>query len=353
MLKLKGLKKGQINSVKNYLRVASSALLLFLSLFIAAFSATPTLAASANGFRISPPRYELTIAPGTSQTVSLFVENLADSQVTAQPIVNDFVAGNNETGQPQLILDPNKSAPEHSFKPLVKHMSNTLIAPLERKEIKVTLSVPKNEAPGGYYGAIRFAPISGAVPSNTNVALTASVGTLFLITVPGNLTEKLTLTTFSATKNGVAGTLFNSGPVTLLTRLHNQGNIHLQPFGKIVVKNTFGKVVYTTELNNTDPRGNILPDTIRRFQNPLNIKHMFGRYTATGNFAYGSNGDIISAKTTFYVIPYVFTIVVIVILLFLIFVLPRLVRWYNRRILERAQAAAQPPQPPRPANPSN
>lgn len=324
--------------MKKHLRALSSSLLILLSLLIPAFSASPAIAANntGNGFRISPPLYELTIAKGTSQTVSLFVENLADSQVTAQPIVNDFVAGSGENGQPQLILDPNKSAPEDSFKPLVQTIPNTSLAPLERKEIDVTLTVPANAAPGGYYGAIRFIPVySNTGPAN--VSLTASVGTLFLITVPGNLTEKLSLASFQASHNGVTGTLFNSGPVSIVTRLRNEGNIHVQPFGKIIIKNTFGKIVYSTELNNTDPRGNILPNTIRKFTNPLNIKHMFGRYTAEGNFAYGSNGDIVSAKAVFYVIPYDFVIIIILILLFVIFALPRLIRTYNRRVLERAR----------------
>lgn len=345
MLKLKGF-KGQINSVKNYFRAASATLLLLLSLCFSFLSSPAALAAtnSGNGFRVSPPRYELTIPAGTSQTLSMFVENLANTQVTAQPIVNDFVDSGQENGTPELILDPNKSAPEHSFKPLVVPLSNTAIAPLERKEIKVTLRVPANAAPGGYYGAIRFTPVY-STSGPANVALTASVGTLFLITVPGNLTEKLTLSSFSATKNGVAGSLFNSGPITIFTRLHNQGNIHVQPFGKIVIKNTFGKIIYTTELNNTDPRGNVLPGTTRKFQNALSIKHMFGRYTAIGNFAYGSNGDLITASATFYVIPYVFVIVVLLLLIFLIFVLPRLVRWYNKRVIAKAQAVHQQPVP--------
>jgi hypothetical protein len=166
--------------------------------------------------------------------------------------------------------------------------------------------------------------------------LTASVGTLFLITVPGNLTEKLTVASFDSAKNGKNGTLFNSGPISLVTRLHNVGNIHVQPFGKIIVKNTFGKIVYTTELNDTDPRGNILPNSIRKFENPINSKHLFGRYTAIGNFSYGSSGGILTVKKTFYVIPYILIIIILLVLAFLIFGLPRLIRAYNRRVVAKA-----------------
>lgn len=333
--------------IKNYLRAHVTGLEVLLGLIIIGLTAGPALAVSTsgNGFRISPPLYELTVPAGTSQTVSLFVENLANSSVTAHPIINDFVAGNQENGDPQLILDPSKSAPTNSFKPLVQAIPDTQVAPLERKEIKVTLSIPAHESPGGYYGAIRFTAIGGN--GSGNLSLTASVGTLFLIRVPGNLTEKLQLASFNAAHNGKNGTYFNSGPVTLVTRLHNAGNIHVQPFGKIVIKNTFGKIVATTELNNTDPRGNVLPDTSRKFENKLGLKHMLGRYTAIGNFSYGSKGDIVTAKKVFYVIPYVLIITVLLIVLFLIFGLPRLLRWYNRRVVEKANRHnQQPPTPP-------
>ncbi|HEU5004471.1 MAG TPA: DUF916 domain-containing protein [Candidatus Saccharimonadales bacterium] len=326
--------------MKKYLRAATGTLLILVSLFAPLLSPAAARAATAaapNGFRVSPPRYELTIDRGQSQTVSLFVENLANSAVTAQPIINDFTASSDESGQPALILDPNVKAPEKSFKTLVQTIPNTSIAALERKEIKVTLKVPANATPGGYYGAVRFAPVHGGVTGPSNLSLTASVGTLFLITVPGNLTEKLTAVSFQATKNGNPGSFFNSGPIAVTTRLKNEGNIHVQPFGKIVVKNTFGKTVYTAELNDTQPRGNVLPDSIRKFNNPINVKHLLGKYTVEGNFAYGSNGDIVSVKTTFYVIPYVLIIIILAILLFLIFVLPKLIKAYNRRIIEKAK----------------
>jgi len=341
MVRLKGSKRAK-QKVKRYLRTAAVGLLIVANITAPIF-AKPAMAAtnSGNGFRVSPPRYELTIKSGQSQTVSLFVQNLANSKVTAQPVINDFTASDNESGQPQLILDPNKSAPQNSFKPLVQTIPDTSIAPLERKEIKVTLSVPANATPGGYYGAVRFSPVY-TTSGPANVSLTASVGTLFLITVPGNLTEKLSITGFDAAKNGKAGTFFNSGPITLVTRLKNEGNIHLQPFGKIVIKNTFGKVVYQTELNNSQPRGNILPASVRKFENPINLKHLFGKYTAVGNFAYGSNGNIISVKKTFYVIPYVLIIIILLVILFLIFVLPRLIRAYNQRIIAKANNRPRP-----------
>jgi len=59
-----------------------------------------------------------------------------------------------------------------------------------------------------------------------------------------------------------------------------------------------------------------------------------------GNFGYGTGGQLLSAKTTFYVIPawmiWVAT-TIIVLVLFAIFILPRLIRAYNQRVLRNAR----------------
>src|SRR5579871_5281498 len=123
----------KMSSLRLHLRAYVIGLSVMLGVFIIGFSAHPASAATGNGFTVSPPLYEVTVPAGTSQTFSIFVENLANTPVTAHAVINDFVANNQENGDPQLILDPSKSAPEHSFKPLVQTIPDTLIAPLERR----------------------------------------------------------------------------------------------------------------------------------------------------------------------------------------------------------------------------
>jgi hypothetical protein len=121
-------------------------------------------------------------------------------------------------------------------------------------------------------------------------------------------------------------------------RFENNGNVQEQPFGKIILKKG-SKVLQTVEINNTDPRGNVLPDSIRRFEVDLNKVGSFGKYTVQGNFGYGTSGQLLSGETTFYVVPLALIILVavlILVVLFLIFVLPRLVRRYNRAVVRRA-----------------
>ena len=83
----------------------------------------------------------------------------------------------------------------------------------------------------------------------------------------------------------------------------------------------------------------MLPDSIRKFSIPMNKVGKFGQFKLEGNFGYGSNGQLLSGSTTFYVIPLCLIIgfiLLVLLILFLVFGMPRLIRAYNRRVLRRA-----------------
>jgi hypothetical protein len=272
----------------------------------------------ANGFRVSPVRSEYTIEKGKNQTMSITVENLTDLATVAKPIVNDFVASDKEDGEPLLILDDKATAPKNSFKSLVGPIGDISLGPKQKKDVTVNIAVPSGANSGGYYGAIRFAPtITG---DQSNVGLTASVGTIVLITVPGNLVEKLDLLSLSAGQGDKAKSFFTAGDVSVITRLKNTGDIHVKPFGKVQVKDMFGRTVKAYEFNATDPRANILPGSTRKFVDALPKRAWFGRYTISANLGFSQgSGDLIAAKATFWYMP-IWAIVILVLLLLVIIV---------------------------------
>ena len=288
-----------------------------------------------NGLKIAPVRTDIVIDKGNSRTVSMYLENITAFPVVVTGMTNDFVPSADESGEPRIILDEKQHAPGNSFKSLINNLPTVSLAPNERREVKITLSVPPNAASGGYYGAIRFSPGTGE--NDKNVALSASVGSIFLVRVPGNITEKLSVESFGVAQGGHAGSLFSSGPFTIETRFRNFGNIHVQPFGKIFVKNFSGKIIDEIEINNAQPRGSVLPASIRKFSNPVKSQKMFGKYTAEASFGYGSNGELLLAKKTFYVIPYKLIGSIIGVILFMVFVLPRLIRAYNENIIRQSK----------------
>lgn len=317
---------------------------LFVAVLLIAVGATQSSAGAAsgggNGLRISPVRSDVTVNPGTSQTVIINVTNVTAATSTFQTIVNDFTASPDESGNPAILLSSSQYASSHSLKRFIGPVGTFTLASGQSKAVPIVITVPKNAVGGGYFGAIRFAPASTKYSQNQNLSLAGSVGSLILAKVPGDITEKLAIASFDVRRNDRPSSFFTSNKdLTATVRFQNQGNVQEAPFGKVLLRNSSGAQLASFELNNETPAANVLPDSIRKFPLKLTKVGSFGQYKLVGNFGYGSNGQLMTASTTFYVIPlsiiYIFAGIVLL-LLFLVFVLPKLVQAYNRRILRMA-----------------
>src|SRR5690242_3912624 len=73
-------------------------------------------AASDNGLKISPVRSDISIEAGNSQVVTVTVTNVTSAISSYDVVINDFTAGDDESGQPQILLDADKFAATHSLK---------------------------------------------------------------------------------------------------------------------------------------------------------------------------------------------------------------------------------------------
>jgi hypothetical protein len=301
----------------------------------ASFAATDTQASN-DGMKVSPVRTDVIMSPGQTKTVTVTIQNVTKNDGSYSVITNDFQA-KDETGAPSLLLNGSLNA-QHGLKQYMSVPKTVAVAAGEQKDVAVTVTLPLNIAGGGYYGAVRFAPAGGS-NGGANVSLSGSVASLILVSVPGNVNENLQIASFSATHGTHSGSFFtNNKNLSATVRFRNAGNVQEQPFGKILLKKG-DKTLNSYEINNSDPRGNVLPDSIRRFDVPLKGVGSFGKYTLVGNFGYSSKGQLVSASTSFYVVPLALVIVAIVIILLLLALLvggPRAIKRYNQRVLRRA-----------------
>ncbi len=304
--------------------------------------------ASDNGLKISPVRTDVTIDAGTTKAVQVTVTNVTNSISAYQVQINDFTASTDESGQPQILLDNTKFAASHSLKRIVNNLPTVTLQPGEVRNISIPITVPKNYPAGGYYGAVRLVPHTDANAPGKQVTLSASVGSLVLVTVPGDIHEIVSVASLDARKQVQANQIDSPRAIFLdnkkingVIRFQNGGDVQEQPFGKLQVKNWRGKVVATYEINNETPRGNVLPNSIRKFSVPLNKLGSVGKYTMVGNFGYGTDGQLITAQSSFYIIPiYIIVLLVLIVaaILYLIFGLPRTIKWYNRRVVSRSRS---------------
>ncbi len=331
----------------------ASLIALCLEMTAPALAATPAASPSStanNGqaLEIAPPLLYLTVNPGQTINSQIYIRDISSGDLIVTGQVNDFVA-DGETGTPKVLLNNNDNDP-YSLKGWVAALPTLQLIPKQIKTLPVTFHIPANASPGGHYGVIRFTATAPSL-QGSGVSLSASLGALVLLTVNGKITENLNVQEFSVNHNGQTGTFFSAGPVNFVERFKNTGNVHVQPTGQVTVTDMFGKELGAVNVN--VPPGNILPQSIRKFSQPLDKtvignKKLFGRYTAKLKVTYGTSKKVLTASLVFWVIPYRTIGIIIVLLIAAFFILRYAIRRYNRRILEQAQKRQQPPRDPNP-----
>lgn len=323
--------------LKKYLLSLSAFVATFLVLSVVVFAQSETPANDpASGLQISPTRTELSVKDGNKGVISLTVTNVTGGKIILRPEVNDFMS-DNETGTPVLVTDPNfKSA--YSIKDFIPAIGDITLNTKESRKLTIPISVPSGQAPGSYFGVVRFKayPVKkNEDQSQQQVSLTASAAHIVLLQVPGKVNEQLQGVSIKAENDGKTGSLFTSAPKSAALELKNTGNSFIKPFGKVTITDFKNKQVYTYEINNTDPKGNVLPDSTRIFHNEIkNINSTFGKYKITASVAYGNGGNVLVLQSTFWVIALWIRILIAVVILLLVIsvvVIIRKMRGNNRR----------------------
>ncbi len=301
-----------------------------------AVAATPPTGASTGspgqGLEISPPVIELSADPGQTVTASIRVRNVTQGELIAKGKADDFGASTDETGQPRLLLDETGET-RFSLKYWVQGVPDLRLAPQELKTNVVKIVVPANAEPGGHFGVIRFTAVPPDL-NGTGVALSASVGALVLLKVSGTITEKVSLAEFSALQGGKKSGFFEHGPIDFLVRVRNEGSVHEKAQGSISVTNWQGKQIASIPVNAKG--GNVLPDSIRRFEQSLSEKQLFGHYSAKLALNYGG-GKLLSASLGFWVIPWKLILLVLLGIIVVGYLLRIGLRKYNEHIIAQAR----------------
>jgi len=317
---------------------AAVASLLMLTLVIAGSRviAQDTGGSGGSGISLSPTRTELSILPGANDEVVINVRNVTSADIIARPVINDFVA-DNDTGEPRLLLQGTEESAA-SIRGFVGELEDVALEAGESIDITIPITVPENAFAGGYYGAIRYQsiPQGQSEQGDGQVSLTASVASLVLIEVPGDIEQRVIVDYVSGFLDDSRGSLFTKKPNFIGTSISNEGGSFVKPFGKISLSNMGGDEVFSYELNNLTPRGNVLPDSTRVFKDRLvNVETKTvngeqeteeespitwpGRYTISADISYGNGGEIFSVSSSFWYIP-AWLIVLLAVLVVVLFV---------------------------------
>jgi hypothetical protein len=283
-----------------------------------------------SGLSISPTISEYTIVPGGSDTVKITLKNITVDNVTAKGFVNDFTA-DGTTGNPKILTNQTTPGP-NSIRNFIYGLTDVPLARGEQKSVTVGIQVPKDTTPGAYFGIIRYkaVPAGQNAPAPGQVALTASVGTIVLITIPGNVREQVQLKGLHVNRGGHDGTLFFGPPTSIGVEIANFGNGFIKPFGNVEVHNMFNKNVVSYQLNNPKQPGNILPGSSRVFTQNIKGINSFGRYTVIASVSYGKGNQVLSIQKNIWYIPIWMAVLFLVIVIGLIYIAYRSYRRYRR-----------------------
>lgn len=316
------------------------ALLVLGSVFTPiAYAATTTddQTSSSQALEISPPVVNLSGNPGETVKTQISIRDVANVPLVVKGQVNDFVASD-EDGIPKILLNDGEESP-YSMKSWFAPLSQLNLEPKKIQNLTVTINIPANAAPGGYYSTIRFTATAPGV-DGSGVSLSASLGALILMRVKGDANEALSIAEFTTIdSNGKSAWLFEGIPVDFLLRAKNDGNLHQQPVGQATIKDMFGNTVGLVNINLE--RKNVLPGSTRKFEAPLDKavlgdRMLFGRYTADLVLTYGTSSQKTTTSISFWVIPWKLILIIIATLVGGFFLVRFGLRRYNDYILSRA-----------------
>lgn len=251
-------------------------------------------------FVVGPGRFEITIQPGQTVVRELLVTNRISENRTFELVVED-VAGGSDGASVQLL--GNERGP-YTLKDYISFPSSRFTLGLgERAKIPVTISIPPDAEPGGRYGSVLVTTIRDDGDKNADEApatrspIIARIGSLFFITVPGDIERAGETTGLSLIENHW---WYEKGPINLAITYENTGSIHLAPYGELRVNNMFGEEVGFSQL---DPWF-VLPKSLRTREITWDREFLLGRYKATVFINRGYDDVVDTHTVTFWVLPW-------------------------------------------------
>lgn len=310
-------------------RASRLAMVLLLLAGLVSFSVPAGAQAPPSGsesLSVSPPLIEVDATPGNTVEQKISVDNNTDDERNVAVSVQNFGA-QGESGQADLT---DEEGP-YSLKSWIDtEPASQRIGPRERGEFTIKINVPENPPPGGRFGAILFEATDTADGSGNNLKIIPSVASLVLLKVPGDVVEQASIASFTtsdADETPGEGdqvsdkNFFRSGPIKLHTRIANEGNVQVKPTTKVEIFNVFGSKIAELEAQ----PGNVLPESVRRFETTWANEQLFGYYKAKTTVTYGATGQTLTAETSFWGAPLgiVLAIVIGLAAVFLLFWLPR------------------------------
>ena len=269
-------------------------------------------------FVVGPGKFEIEGKPGDVIVREISVTNRVSDNRVFELSVED-ISGSSDPNSSVVLLGQEKGP--YTIKDYISFPNKTFKLNLgERAWIPVTITIPPDAEPGGFYGSVLISTISSEEEQKeqgVRAPVIARVGTLFFVTVPGEVKKEGYTKELSLANNKW---WYENGPIKFHILYENTGSIHLNPYGEVRIKNILGEEVGFLEIEPWFA----LPNSLRTRDIVWDRELLLGRYTATAYINRGYDDVVDEVSTTFWVLPWkavgVIFLVVFIILLTVRFV---------------------------------
>ncbi len=226
----------------------------------------PSISLAATTIEIEPAKVELKMASGESTTTAVSIINRSDSAVAVTTEFQDFVAGDSPEVPAKLLGTATSTYGLQQFMSLPAVSRQFLLQPNERRVVPLQISLPAGTPAGGLYAGLVFAIDS---PEQRDIHFTNGIASLFFVTVTGPTRAVGELKDFSVQRTGSQITGYNY-------LFENSGEIYLNPYGYVSLRDWRDREIYFTELRPAF----VMPGSARLQKLPQNISLQSGWYQA-------------------------------------------------------------------------
>ncbi len=302
---------------------------------------------AARALTVSPPLKEFSGNPGETLSGMIRIYNETDADVNVTPSLSAFGAKEGESGEPKVV----DLGAEDQARSLASWITLApgpyTVKSLDWQNILFEIRIPQDAEPGGHYAVVFFSP--QASDASQSVTVDSKTGSLVLLTVSGDIQSSVKIESFDSKGSQ---RFFAATPVPFELRLRNEGNVHFRPGGAVQITSMFGSKKAEIPLLKENTGGNVLPQSIRRFdvtwgeateqsgsfwasvRNEWRDFH-FGRYTAQAVVAL-PDSKTETRQASVWIIPWHLLLVIFILLVALFY----LFRTYNRWIIRQARKNA-------------
>lgn len=322
--------------MKKILIAAITTLVIFIGSASYAYQIIPNSIDSINEkFTMMGLKDYINIEPGGSVTKDIVIASNYDKPTKFKIRVAGLSGSDDPKNDGMSLDEQGDDSNVYSLKDFIyPEISEFTLNNKEKIIIPVTISIPEGTRPGGLYGAVVVSALPGESTddssSGSKTSISPGIAHNYYIRVGGgDVIEDGIMTSFKTSKS-----FYEKGPVKLETIFENNGNVHLTPYGTIIIKNILGSTIEEIVI---EPYS-VLPDAVKLKTIDFNKKNLLGKYTAEIklNRGYTDTDDTVdTAKISFWVLPWKTILILLAIIIIIIWLITAFIAQYKLALLKR------------------